>query len=105
MTKYLLLIIAIFFSFTSIAFTGELEIKIKSIQNKKGLILVGLYRQEGFPHEEGKINGTMASPKNGFALASFPNLQPGIYAIALFHDVNGNHFLETYGTGILKVST
>lgn len=81
-----------------------MNIQINKIKNNKGEILVAVYNNsKGFPEEAGASIKTFSiKAQTGTAFISTKELKPGTYAIALFHDVDGNRKLTTNIMGIPK---
>ncbi len=82
----------------------DIMVKVTNVNNKKGLVMVALFSSsKGFPYETSyaiqKIKGTAL---NGTVQMSFKSIPNGTYAIALFHDTNGDGKLNTNFMGIPK---
>ena len=75
----------------------DIDIKVTGVNNQKGEILVALFdAPEGFPLNATKAIKLAKSPAHqGDVLVHLPEVPPGKYAIALFHDVNGDAILNT----------
>lgn len=99
------LIFSSLFLFFSIAIQAQtLQVQINKIKSDKGNILISIYNNEkGFPYD-GASCILMFSKKavKGSVSITTTELTPGIYAIALFHDVDGNRKLTTNMLGIPK---
>ena len=81
-----------------------LTFEITGIQKTKGEILVSIFSQpEGFPFDTGKaiklLKGTATNGQVTFKVDALP---AGEYAIACFHDSNGDGILNTNLLGIPK---
>lgn len=79
-----------------------LRIKVKPIAHAKGVIHVGLFRDaKSFPRKElafaGKEIGVL---QIGEVVIEMSGLTPGRYAVAVFHDLNGNGKLDTNLFGV-----
>ena len=83
---------------------GDIDLTVVGINNQKGEILVALYDSpEGFPQNAGKaIKLIKSSANKGDILLHIKDVLPGKYAIALFHDTNGDAILNTNLLGIPK---
>ena len=93
---------------------SELRITVQGIRSKHGTILIGLYdslesftRAIEFSDKEGFLNDpnrvAAVALRANAAMKSevvLTNLDPGQYAIILFHDENGNGKLDTNALGI-----
>lgn len=79
-----------------------LHIQVENIEKAEGHLLVAIFNKEGgFPEAGGEIFGA------AFAIEHAPNMQievphlkPGRYAVALYHDLNGNNKLDKNVMGI-----
>lgn len=79
----------------------NLKIEISNIEQQKGSIFIAVFKPgdafpEGKPVEAKKVNVTGAT-----VTATIP-LEPGQYAVALFHDVNSNNKMDKNMLGIPK---
>jgi uncharacterized protein (DUF2141 family) len=96
------------------AVAGELRVSIDGLRSSDGTILIGLYDsaesfnraielsdKEGFLNDPNRVAGVAvkanASLAGGVVLT---NLQPGRYALILFHDENGNGRLDKNFWGV-----
>ncbi len=81
-----------------------IQVEVSGISSKKGEILAALFSTEkGFPNDASKAFKTAkALPSNGKATLQFNQVPDGKYAIALFHDTNGDGKLNTNILGIPK---
>jgi len=77
-----------------------ITINVTNIQSNKGNIRIGLYKSEqDFLKKIHKSISTKAS-EDGVQV-TFKNLEPGEYAISLYHDKDNNNKLNTF----LKIPT
>ena len=91
------------FSVLSWQMPGELKIMVHNINPLKGELFIALYEDEGtfmnidsaFYREIIKVDDTTAS-------IIIKDLEAGDYAVAIFHDINGNAILDTRKAGIPK---
>jgi uncharacterized protein (DUF2141 family) len=67
-----------------------IRINITNLRNNKGHVLVSLFKDgKGYPDEPGNAYKKLKLDiKNGTAVASFSDLPPGTYAVAILHDEN-----------------
>ena len=81
-----------------------LTIQINKIKSDKGEVLLSVYNDsKGFPYEStSSIKTLSVTAKAGMVLVSTEDLPRGTYAIALFHDTDGNRKLTTNLIGIPK---
>jgi uncharacterized protein (DUF2141 family) len=81
---------------------GNIIVKVTDIVNKEGKLFIGLYNKD---------DDTFASTSKYYKVINlfiesnetrytFKNISNGIYAIAIFHDENGNKELDTNIFGI-----
>lgn len=83
---------------------NNLEVKVTNIRSAKGKIMLALYRQpNGFPDspEKAFLLRTLPAQKGALQVA-LPNVPPGTYALAIFHDANDDGKLNTNLLGIPK---
>ena len=101
------IIILLFFFSISRSLTMQaqtLNVEISKVRSTKGNILLSVYNAEkGFPYESTScIKIFMLKPQVGNVLLSTKDLSRGTYAIALFHDADGNGKLSTNILGMPK---
>lgn len=79
-----------------------ISVAIEGFRSDKGQVLCFLYSSaEGFPKIAGKALAHSHSPiANRHAECDFAGIQPGTYAVSLFHDENSNGKLDTNFLGI-----
>ncbi|MEW5704457.1 MAG: DUF2141 domain-containing protein [Pseudomonadota bacterium] len=72
------------------------------IKNRSGIMRFALYdRAIGFPSYEGRFaHLDIAVPKEGVVEAVFADLAPGGYAVAVYHDANGNNKFDSSFFGL-----
>ena len=82
---------------------ATLTIEVPNIKEAKGDLLVAVYKgANGFPDQPDKAAGIQKlKPLVGKNVIQF-NLEPGNYAVAVVHDVNGNGEVDLNGFGIPK---
>ena len=74
------------------AFGATLDVVITGLANDNGDVHVALYdNPAAFPDSDGMRSETKIVPSDRRASVTFPDLAPGRYAIAVYHDENGNH--------------
>ncbi len=70
---------------------ADLTVEVVGLGSEAGNVHFALYDNPAtFPDDEGRIRGTNVPIAGGRAVAVFKNLTPGSYAVAVFHDENGN---------------
>jgi len=89
-------IIAVVFTAPPFAQSGRIEVTITGIQNTKGTIEIGVYdSKSSFPNYGNAIKVARVPPKKKGSLKhTFENLPDGTYAVAVWHDVNGNREID-----------
>jgi len=98
-----------FFLFTGALITSahsqtNIQVHITGISSQKGEIFAALYSSEnGFPSDASKsIKTAKVLPSDGKASLNFTQIPEGKYAIAIFHDINGDGKMNTNIFGIPK---
>jgi uncharacterized protein (DUF2141 family) len=82
--------------------TGSLTVTISSFKNSNGKAQVALFNNaDDYPTEgEKAYRKATVVIQNNTATVTFDNLPYGQYAVAVFHDENGNNKLDTNWMGI-----
>jgi len=80
---------------------AELRVKVMGVRSADGAVHFALYDgAQKFATEEGKIGGTQVKARAGGVVAVFADLPPGTYALAVYHDENGD---GAYNQGLFGV--
>ena len=81
-----------------------LRVDVTVIRNDHGAIYCQLFSgAKGFPRKVSKTTAVVrAQLRDGSATCVFPNVSPGSYAVAVYHDENGNGRLDRGFMGIPK---
>ena len=81
---------------------GALTVVMTGFRNDAGTAMVSVFGgSEGFPYETSRaVAKAGVAIENGRAVAVFPGLAYGTYAVAVFHDENGSGRLERNALGI-----
>ena len=87
-------------SFVNVPHAGKLVIEIENIKKPEGIIWVGIYNSNNYMIKEQAIVEGYDVTSTGYIRTEIPTLEYGTYAIALFHDVNGNGELDRNKIGI-----
>ena len=84
------------------AFGIDLKIEVQNIKSNQGAIKIALFPEgSDFPNDYNSAQeSAVVYVENLKAHYTFENLKSGIYAIALFHDLNQNDNLDTNFAGI-----
>lgn len=90
------------FLFSSTIMAGSITINVTDIANQNGKLFIGLYNKDDDTFASTSkcykvVNLFMESNETRY---TFKNISNGIYAIAIFHDENGNKELDTNIFGI-----
>ncbi|OIQ22966.1 DUF2141 domain-containing protein [Lacinutrix sp. MedPE-SW] len=100
--KRSLLILAVLFSFQFITAQAQnITVNISNIDTYKGTLVIGLYDNES-QFLKKTVKGKLKKVTKNTATVVFQDVEPGDYAVSLFHDVNDNKKLDTYVFGIPK---
>lgn len=82
--------------------TNLIHVEVEGLRNDKGQVVCALYSSpEGFPknsHKPVARATSLISNKKG--VCEFSGIEPGTYAISVFHDENSNGKLDTNFLGI-----
>src|SRR5215471_5131722 len=81
-----------------------LRVDVTGIRNDHGAIYCQLFADaKGFPRKVSKTTAVVrAQIQDGSATCAFANVSPGSYAVAVYHDENGNGRLDRGILGIPK---
>jgi len=73
------------------AAAGELAIVVRGLASSSGSVHYAVYDSaEAFPEGDGRIAKGHVAVRADSVRIVVPNLAPGFYAVAVFHDENGN---------------
>jgi uncharacterized protein (DUF2141 family) len=84
---------ALLISSAAAASSATVTVQVNDIESAEGQIYVGLC-DRGF-EESLCIDGKFQAARHGTMTFTFENVPPGTYAIAAYHDVNGNGRMDT----------
>ncbi len=77
-------------------FAGDLRIEMSGVSGSGGMIRIALFDGPAdFPSTRAAITTTEVVAREGTVNAVFEGLRQGHYAVALYHDENGNKSLDT----------
>ena len=85
------------------AHAGDLEVTLDGIHSTDGQALVALHRHvpgATFPSDASVVANEARPAERGTVLLVFPDLPPGEYAVAAFHDANGDGELNANFVGM-----
>jgi len=75
--------------------TAPLTVSVQGLRNDRGRLAVALFASAaGFPRRESALRGQLARISGGRAAVTFPDLRPGVYAVAILHDENDNEKMD-----------
>lgn len=96
-------LLMLFFAQNSSLAQGTLTLQVENISEPKGKIMVAIYNQpEGFRESEKAFKRLLQDATGAAINITVGSLPAGEYAIAVFHDANGNQLLDTGIFGIPK---
>ena len=87
--------------------SATLTVNVKGFNSDKGSAMAALYDDgAAYPTKEAKSKDKqMVKIVQGAAVFSFKGVAPGTYAVAVYHDENGNGKMDTNFIGIPKERT
>ena len=73
------------------SFAEVLRVTVTDLRCERGNVHIALYATpEFFPKSDGMMADAVLPARYGGVTATFPGLAPGMYALAAYHDENGN---------------
>jgi len=96
----LVLTISLLLGATALASAANLTVTVKDVRNTTGTVLVAVYDQSGFGKPELAKAKQKAGANAGEVKFVFQGLPAGKYAVAAFHDENGNGKLDRNSLGV-----
>jgi len=80
---------------------NQIHLKISNIPSGKGNILIAVYdKEDGFREKDQTFKNLTIPAQSGNIEATIPQVPEGTYAVAIFHDANGNGKLDKNILGI-----
>jgi uncharacterized protein (DUF2141 family) len=82
---------------------GRIEAAVSGVSNAPGMVGCALFSSAaGFPLESDRpsVKIMRVAPAGGAAMCVFENVLPGVYAMAVVHDTNGNGRADTNFLGM-----
>ncbi len=74
---------------------AELTVETVDLRSDSGEVRVGLFNNPAtFATDDGKIGKLILTPQGRVARGTFADLAPGTYALASYHDENGNRSFD-----------
>ena len=84
---------------SAVAHAADLSVSLQGVSSQQGKLMVGLYASEDAYKRKEPLQAR-ALPANGVRELVFKDLALGRYAIAVFHDENGNGKLDRDANGL-----
>ena len=87
------------------AHAATLTVEVTGVRSPKGTVQAALYpdaKSDRFLDLSAATARSLAKAKPGTVVITFKNVKPGIYAVALYHDENGNGKLDATAIGVPK---
>jgi uncharacterized protein (DUF2141 family) len=78
---------------------GDLVVTIDGLRSDKGDVRLGLFRKEGWLDDARTVGHAVVKATLSTRIV-MPNVPPGVYGIAVFHDENGNGKHDTNFFGL-----
>ncbi len=70
---------------------ADLAVEVLGVRSNEGFVHIGLYdNAEAFPTMDGRLSGGREAISANRAVFVFKGLEPGRYALAVYHDENAN---------------
>ena len=80
--------------------TAVLTVNLLGLESDSGKVAVALYDSAGsFEDRSGAVATAWIEPHGGVVSWSVEDLAPGVYAVAVYHDLNGNGELDRSALG------
>lgn len=99
--RFLALMIAIAGLAPVSASAADLVLAVKGVANGKGLVMIAVYgNAETFRKDGREIAAIRLKSRKGGVKVTLNDLPKGTYAVAVYHDENGDQKLETNMLGI-----
>ncbi|MEM9181327.1 MAG: DUF2141 domain-containing protein [Pseudomonadota bacterium] len=84
---------------TPLASASDLTVNVEGIAQAKGSIMMGLFDEATY-NGDGAVNGANLKVEGDSVTAVFEGLEPGEYAVRLYHDVNDDGEMNTNPFGM-----
>jgi uncharacterized protein (DUF2141 family) len=84
-----------------------IHVDVEGLRSDRGQVICALYSSaDGFPKDANKVRmRTQSAASSRRGVCDFTGLQPGTYAVALFHDENSNGKLDANFMGVPREGT
>jgi uncharacterized protein (DUF2141 family) len=103
MFRTALVSLSAFAALAGAAGAADLTVDVGGIRDARGAIMVALHAPKdgvAFPDMAGAVAAQWRMAEPGTLRFVFPGLKPGRYAVAVYHDENGNQKLDTNPLGM-----
>lgn len=101
MMRFVIILNLILFHLVCYSQSNELTVHIKDISEINGTVKIAAFsNKDDFKHKINPIDSTIQVITTDQAIFTFKKLEPGIYAIAVFHDANNDGILNKRQFGI-----
>lgn len=98
--KYIYLFLTLF---SHQVFAADITVTVENIKNTDGAIHIALFTSsDDFPDSSTRTEGLILKIEQQSVTGTFKNLAENDYAIAVFHDENGNNKLDKNFFGVPK---
>lgn len=85
----------------AIAAAGDLVVTVENVESADGKVLVGVHTKSAdFPDDASRITGNVQAAAAGKVTVRFSGLKAGRYAVATYHDANGNGEMDANMVGM-----
>ena len=82
-----------------IAFASDLTVNVEGIAQAQGSIMLGLFDEATY-NGDGAVNGANLKVDGDSVSVTFEGLEPGEYAVRLYHDLNDDGEMNTNPFGM-----
>lgn len=82
-----------------LASASDLTVTVEGIAQAKGSIMLGLFDEETY-NGDGAVNGANLTVEGDSVTVTFEGLEPGEYAVRLYHDLNDDGEMNTNPFGM-----
>lgn len=79
---------------------GQVIVHIQGVRSDQGLVRIGVYGQDSAFPRSGRVAGQEIAAHRGDVVVTFEDLAPGVYAIAIHHDEDGDGEFDTTLIGL-----
>lgn len=70
-------------------------VTVQNVQSTQGQVAVAVYGRDGFPKKGEQLMGVMVPATSPEVTARLEGIPPGTWAIAVFHDLDGDDTLDS----------